>query len=295
MNSTSNFKVNKEIDSKFNTDKNFYPKVNGNSIVYSNSSNQKNKIDLINKIIKVNPYKFTNQNDPYINNDDNNLNIYSQLDNENSHDSEENLPNESKKKKSSKELRNSFVNIQSKNSGNIINNNFLHKKETFEINSSSVDRLKKTYFNKLMSKNITKSTEESLIDHDFIKIDYNIPRKSANDVLTFILKSNKIREKAIDPILNYNKNFMINTQKNFKNLNNRYFKEAKNTLKVYDTNKKSNESLELRNININDGNKLENNQNLNVLYNYSKVSMLLNNQKSNNISNTSNFQFSQKK
>ena len=74
-----------------------------------------------------------------------------------------------------------------------------------------------------------------------------------------------------------------------------YFKEAKNTLKVYDTNKKSNESLELRNININDGNKLENNQNLNVLYNYSKVSMLLNNQKSNNISNTSNFQFSQKK
>lgn len=292
MNHTGNFKVIKENDSKFNTDKNFYPKVNGNSIIYSNSSNHKNKIDLINKIIKVNPYKFTNLNDPYITNDENNLNIYSHLDKENSHDSEEYLSHENNTKKFSKELRDSFINIQSKNSGNIINNNFFHKKETFEINSSSADRLKKTYFNKLTSKNITKSTDESYIDHDFIKIDYNKPRKSANDVLTFILKSNKIREKAIDPILNYNKNFLINTQKNFKNLNNRYFQENKNILKVNDNNKKSNENLDMRNNNIDDGNKLQNNQNLNVLYNDSKVSMLLNNQK---INNGSHFQFSQKK
>lgn len=97
----------------------------------------------------------------------------------------------------------------------------------------------------------------------FLKIDYDKPAKSTNDILSYIIKTNKMKVKAIDPLLN-NQRFFIHSQQNFANINNKFFQESRNSFykkgfKSFDLNVKKNSS----NLNLkrNQNNQMRSNSN----------------------------------
>ncbi len=102
--------------------------------------------------------------------------------------------------------------------------NFGKKLNNFNNKNS---KFKKTHENFTSTENYQKLFSELSNDEKFLKIDYNKPEKSTNDILSYIIKTNKIKEKTMDPLLN-NQRFLIHSLQNFSKIKNKFFQDTKN-------------------------------------------------------------------
>jgi len=86
-----------------------------------------------------------------------------------------------------------------------------------------------------MNENFTSTENDEKLDAElftsndkFLKIDYYRPAESTNDILSYIIKTNKMKVKTIDPLLN-DQRFLIHSQHNFSNIKNKFFQDSKNS------------------------------------------------------------------
>lgn len=147
---------------------------------------------------------------------------------------------------------------------NSFNNTYNTKfsKSNYNINLFNFSNNKKK-LNEIISstENDEKFISESKSNEKFLKIDYDKPAKSTNDILAFIMKTNKMKIKTMDPLLN-NERFFFHSQQNFSNINNKCFQESKkNFINKNIKNRtltNNNQTIDLKNI------EFKKNKNLNI-------------------------------
>lgn len=185
-----------------------------------------------------------------------NLNVDSSASqtNENQDDQNEALIKSNKNSKINLKKFENNAKAQQKNNFNLksFNNTYNTKfsKSSYNINLLNYsNKNKKTNEIYTSTENDEKLYNEITSNEKFLKIDYDKPAKSTNDILSYIIKTNTMKVKAIDPLLN-NQRFFIHSQQNFVNINNKFFQESKNSFfkkgfKNFDfkTNKNSNLNL----------------------------------------------------